>query len=92
VRYPVARAVPRGCAVWATVARPPLAGVGYGAANRLLEQLATRGATAGRLVVIPWAQTVGRRPSLLRPDHVHPTAAGAALLAQLYAQAAQTCP
>jgi hypothetical protein len=91
VRDTIARAGPRGCAIWATVTRPPQHGVGYAAANRLLEQLAVRSASDGRLVVVPWAEQVAARPGVLRRDRVHPTTAGYALLARLYAQAAQSC-
>jgi hypothetical protein len=91
VQDTLARAGPDGCAVWATVSRPPQHGVGYGPANRLLEQLAARPASSGRLVLVPWAEQVAARPRLLRGDHVHATPAGYALLARLYAQAARSC-
>jgi hypothetical protein len=79
----------RGCAIWATIARPPVNGVSYRAANAILERLA---ATDGRLRVVPWAEQVAANSRLLGADGVHPTPAGYELRARLYAQAAQACP
>jgi hypothetical protein len=78
----------RGCVIWATIARPPVNGVTYRAANALLERLAR---SDPRLHVVPWAQEVAANPALLGADAVHPTPAGYELRAQLYAQAAQAC-
>jgi hypothetical protein len=91
VRATVARAGPGGCAVWATLSRPPLRGVGFGAANRVLEGLAAEPRSGGRLVLVPWADEARAHPELLGRDRVHPTRAGYAVLARLYAQAAQAC-
>jgi hypothetical protein len=77
-----------GCVVWATIARPPVNGVSYDAANSLLRRLAR---SDSRLRIVPWAEQTAARPSLLGPDRVHPTPAGYQLRAQLYAQAAQSC-
>jgi hypothetical protein len=79
----------RGCVIWATIARPPVNGVSYQAANALLERLA---ASDPRLVIVPWAQAVAANPSLVGADGVHPTPAGYQLRARLYARAAQSCP
>lgn len=79
---------PKGCVIWATIARPPVNGVSYQSANALLTQLA---ADDPRLIVVPWAERVAATRSLLGPDGVHPTPAGYQLRAQLYAQAAQAC-
>jgi hypothetical protein len=77
-----------GCAVWATIVRPPLNGVSYRAANRRLEQLA--GQLTG-LRVVPWAAAVAENGALLAADGVHATPDGYKARAQMYAQAAQTC-
>jgi hypothetical protein len=79
----------RGCAIWATIARPPVNGVSYKAANEVLSRLAE---STSRLKVVPWAQAVTDDQGLLGADGVHPTPAGYALRARLYAQAAQACP
>ena len=79
---------PRGCAIWATIARPPVNGVTYTAANRLLERIAT---DDPRLVIVPWAEQVAANPGLLGGDGVHATPAGYELRARLYAEAAQRC-
>src|SRR6185503_10926462 len=52
VRTSVSRAGPNGCAIWATIVRPPLNGVSYAAANRKLAQLANQ---LPRLRIVPWA-------------------------------------
>jgi len=77
-----------GCVVWATIARPPVNGVSYDAANSLLRRMAQ---SDSRLRIVPWAEQTAARPSLLGPDGVHPTPAGYQLRARLYAQAAQSC-
>ncbi|MDP9347392.1 MAG: hypothetical protein M3P44_17075 [Actinomycetota bacterium] len=79
----------RGCVVWGTIARPPLNGVSYQAANAVLERAA---AADPRLRLVPWAQATAQRPALLGPDGVHPTPQGYQLLARLYADAAASCP
>ncbi len=89
VRDTVSRVGAQGCAVWATIVRPPLNGVSYGAANARLQALA--GELGGRLVIVPWAATVARTPGLMGPDGVHPTPSGYRARARLYAQAAQSC-
>jgi hypothetical protein len=88
VRRTLALVGSRGCAIWATIARPPVNGVSYRAANALLARLATDNA---RLRLVPWAERVAATPQLLGADGVHPTPAGYQLRAQLYAQAAQAC-
>lgn len=77
-----------GCVVWATIARPPVNGVSYDAANSLLRRLAR---SDSRLRIVPWAEQTVARPSLLGSDGVHPTPAGYELRARLYAQAVQSC-
>lgn len=91
VRTSVARAGSHGCAIWATISRPPLNGVSYHAANVRLERLAADSRLSGRLLLVPWAELVAQHPELIGPDHVHATPAGYQARAQLYAQAAQFC-
>jgi hypothetical protein len=89
VRQALAKVGPRGCVVWATIARPPVNGVGYRAANALLARLA---AGEPRLRLVPWAEQVAADPQLVGGDGVHATPAGYQLRAQLFAQAARSCP
>lgn len=91
VRASVARLAPGGCALWATIARPKVGGVAYAHANRRLEALAAAPELGGRLIVVPWADTVREHPEWLREDRVHPTPEGYAARAALYAQAASDC-
>src|SRR6185312_11690243 len=49
VRDSVARVGPEGCAVWATIVRPKVGGVSYGAANARLQALAAQ--YGGRLLL-----------------------------------------
>lgn len=81
---------PAGCAVWATVVRPPLAGVSYEAANALLRRLGNE--LAPRLQIVDWAAEVAGSPSLIAGDGVHGTTAGYRVLGQLYAAAITSCP
>jgi lysophospholipase L1-like esterase len=90
VRTSVSRAG-GGCAVWATIVRPPLGGVGYQAANDLLERLAADPALAGRLLIVPWARQVAAHPGWLAGDGVHATPEGYRARAQMYADAARAC-
>jgi hypothetical protein len=82
---------PGGCAVWATVVRPPLAGVSYDGANALLRGLANDPELALGLQVVDWAAEVAQSPSLLAGDGVHATPAGYRVLGQLYAAAITSC-
>jgi hypothetical protein len=91
VRESVERAGPRGCAVWATIARPPYGGASYQAANALLGTLAADPGLAGRLFVVPWAEGVAANPGWLTADGVHATAAGYRARARMYAAAARSC-
>ena len=77
-----------GCVIWATIARPPVNGVSYRAANALLARLA---ASDPRLVIVSWAERVAANAGLLGADGVHPTPAGYEYRAQLYAEAARSC-
>lgn len=91
VRESVERAGPGGCAVWATISRPPYGGVSYRAANARLEALAYEPGLAGRLLVVPWAQAVASNPSWMSADRVHATPEGYGARARMYADAARAC-
>jgi hypothetical protein len=88
VRTSVQRAGPRGCAIWATIVRPPVNGVSYAAANKRLNQLAGQLPT---LRVVPWAATIAAHPSWVGGDGVHATPDGYRRRAQMYADAAKSC-
>lgn len=91
VRTSVERAGEDGCAVWATIVRPPFAGVSYRAANERLLSLSFEPALSGRLLVVPWADAVAARPQWLAADGVHATPEGYRGRAQMYADAARSC-
>ncbi len=88
VRTSVDAVAPDGCAVWATIVRPPLGGVSYRAANARLLAL---DAELEDLVVVPWAEQVAASPDLLAADGVHGTPAGYQARAALYAEAIRSC-
>jgi hypothetical protein len=88
VRTSVRRAGPGGCAVWATIARPPFNGRSYTAANEVLRRLDA--ALGGRLVLVPWAETAARN-GWLASDRVHATPEGYRARARMYANAARSC-
>lgn len=78
-----------GCAVWATIVRPPYNGVSYDAANRVLETLAADPRLS--LQIVDWSGLVARNPSYVGGDGVHATPAGYRARAQLYAAAIRAC-
>lgn len=80
---------PGGCAVWATIVRPPYNGVSYDAANRVLERLASDARLNLRLV--DWAGLVAREPSFIAGDGVHGTPAGYRARGELFANAIRSC-
>lgn len=88
VRTTVDAVAPDGCAVWATIVRPPLGGVSYDAVNARLLAL---DAELEDLIVVPWAETIAASPALLAPDGVHGTPDGYEARAALYAQAIESC-
>ena len=91
VRASVERVGPDGCAIWATIVRPPLGGVSYDAANARLMELQRTPAFAGRLRIVPWAQQVARHPEWIAGDGVHATPDGYRARARMYAGAALGC-
>jgi hypothetical protein len=78
---------PTGCAIWATIASPPIDGRTYDDANRTLLALAR---SEPRLRVVPWEQAA-TAAGVLGGDGVHPDEAGAQLRATLFARAARSC-
>jgi hypothetical protein len=88
VRAALLAAGPHGCVVWATIARPPVHGVGYGAANDVLRRIA---ASDPRLRLVRWDEKVRAEPILLGPDGIHPTPRGYQVRAQMYAGAVRSC-
>ena len=80
---------PGGCAVWATIVRPPYNGVSYAAANRVLERLG--GDLRLGLQLVDWAGMVAQSPSLVAGDGVHATPAGYVARGQAYAAAIRAC-
>jgi hypothetical protein len=85
----VQRVGSKGCAIWATIVRPPVNGVSYRAANARLVGL--QGSFAGHLRIVPWAEQVAQHPEWIAGDGVHGTPAGYRARAQMYAQAALAC-
>jgi hypothetical protein len=82
---------PGGCAVWATIAAPPVKGVDYGNANQLLRGLASDPELALNLQIVDWGAEVAASPSLLAGDGVHATPAGYRARGELYAAAIRAC-
>ncbi len=82
---------PGGCAVWATIAAPPVRGVDYGAANQLLRGLAGDPQLALSLQVVDWSAAVAQRPALIAGDGVHGTPEGYRVRGELYADAIRAC-
>ncbi len=85
----VARLGAHGCAIWATIHRPPVNGVSYAAANNALTTVAAT--LGGRVLIVPWDAQAARHPEWLAPDGVHGTTLGDQQRADLYAQAALSC-
>jgi hypothetical protein len=90
VRTSLQRVGSSGCVVWATIARAPIAGHGYGAANAALRRMAR--ADPRHMQLVDWAARVRLEPTILGPDAIHPNDAGAAIRAQMYADAVRRCP
>jgi len=86
-----ATATRSGCAVWATIVRPPFDGKSYEAVNRMLVRIANDAQVALGLQIVDWAGTVAAEPGLLAGDRVHATPGGYGVLAKLYADAIRAC-
>jgi lysophospholipase L1-like esterase len=80
-----------GCLVTATIARPPVRGIGYERLNAKLRRLALRD---GRVRLVDWARMTAAHPEWLGADplHVHPSSAGYEARAQAVATALRSCP
>ena len=89
VRRSVSVLRPGGCAIWATIVRPKVAGVSYRAANDRLKALELE--LGPRLKVVDWNAAVRRNRGWIRDDGVHATPDGYRARAELYAQAARAC-
>ena len=73
VRETVAVAGRSRCVVWATIVRPPYAGVSYAGYNRALRTIARRHST---LHVLEWDAMARTHPSWFGADGVHPSMTG----------------
>jgi lysophospholipase L1-like esterase len=73
VREAVATAGPARCVVWATIVRPPYAGVSYAGYNRALRTIAKHHPT---LHVLDWDAMARAHPSWFGSDGVHPSMTG----------------
>ena len=73
VREAVATAGPARCVVWATIVRPPYAGVSYAGYNRALRTSAKHHPT---LHVLDWDAMARAHPSWFGSDGVHPSMTG----------------
>ncbi|MEA2221314.1 MAG: hypothetical protein QOJ35_3940 [Solirubrobacteraceae bacterium] len=82
---------PGGCAVWATIVRPPYNGVSYAAANDVLVALAGEPRLALGLQLVDWAGAVAQSPSFVAGDGVHGTPEGYRARGELYAAAIRAC-
>jgi lysophospholipase L1-like esterase len=80
-----------GCAVWATIVRPPYNGISYAAANGVLVRLAGDPQLALGLRLVDWRGAVAQSPSYLAGDGVHGTPEGYRARGELYAAAIRAC-
>ncbi len=82
------RASGRACMVVATLNRPPLNGYTVDGLNAAVERFAR---SASNVQLADWHAYALSDPSVLGPDHVHPTPEGYGIRAQLMAQTAAEC-
>jgi hypothetical protein len=73
VREAVAVAGSSRCVIWATIVRPPYAGVSYSGYNRALTTIAGHHRT---LHVLDWAAMARAHPNWFGSDGVHPSMTG----------------
>jgi lysophospholipase L1-like esterase len=73
VRETVAVAGRVRCVIWATIVRPPYAGVSYSGYNRALRTIAKHHPT---LHVLDWSAMAHAHPGWFGPDGVHPSMTG----------------
>jgi hypothetical protein len=76
------------CLIVATLNRPPLNGVSVDGLNQTVLAFAS---ASPNVQLVDWNAIAQSEPSMLGPDHVHPTPQGYALRAQLFAQAVAAC-
>jgi hypothetical protein len=76
------------CVIWPNIVRPPVGGVGYGAFNGVLAELARR---RSNLRIVDWAGLVARNRGWLADDGVHVSAAGYEARARAIAQQVTRC-
>lgn len=88
VRQTLAVAGPRRCVVWATIVRPPYAGVSYEGYNRALTTIARSHAN---LHVLDWAAMARAHPAWFGRDGVHPTTTGYRARAAATARLVRRC-
>ena len=88
VRETVAVAGSGRCVVWATVVRPPYAGVSYAGYNRALRAIAKHHPT---LHVLEWDAMARAHPSWFGSDGVHPSMTGYRERAKATARLVKRC-
>ena len=76
------------CVVWATVVRPPYAGVSYAGYNRALRTIAKHHPT---LHVLEWDAMARAHPSWFGSDGVHPSMTGYRERAKATARLVKRC-
>lgn len=76
------------CLIVATLNRPPLGGVSVDGLNQAVLAFSS---AAKNVQLVDWNAIAQSEPGVLGPDHVHPTAQGYAMRAQLFAQAVASC-
>ena len=88
IREVMAVAGPRRCVVWANIVRPPVAGAGYSAYNRVL---AEESRPRENLRVVDWARMVREHSYWLAGDGVHVSADGYRYRASRVARSVRRC-
>ena len=76
------------CVIWATIVRPPYAGVSYDGYNRALKTIARHHPT---LHVLDWAAMARAHPGWFGDDGVHPSMTGYRARAKATARLIRTC-
>ena len=84
----IARAAGDRCLVWATIRRPPVAGVSYRGYNKVLRRQARE---RDGFELVQWKKLVGGHPEWLAEDGVHVNAAGYRARAAAYAEKIRAC-
>ncbi len=87
VRRVVRTAGPDRCVIWATIVRPPYAGVSYDGLNRVLVKAAARWRS---FHVFDWRPLASAHPAWFGSDGVHPSIPGYRVRAKLLASFIRT--